>query len=202
MIKINNKNQVSTTEEVYENRARYFLILLYEDTSSYNFKDVMFDLKGNFKYYAYIKHIPEKDEKKEHIHFFLAVDNARTISSLSKRIGVPAQFIQRVKGIRASCRYLTHRDNDDKIQYDLTDVKVSPAFSRQFYGAYDDLKTEQDVIEDIYNYIDVISETNNIQECIKQLILFVNNSYYDRIYKRYRTEFMDYLRSKIVSSHI
>lgn len=185
------------SEEIDEKRYRNFMILLYEDTASYVFNDVLFDLKGSFKNYAYIKHLPEENEKKEHYHFILALDNPRTITSLSKRVGVPENFIQPVKSLRASCRYLTHQDNDDKTKYYLTDVKVSNSFSRKFFASFDDLQTEEDVIDDIYNYIDVISDANKFSECIKMLIKFVNQNAYDTIYKRYRVEFTEYLRSKI-----
>lgn len=185
------------SEEIDEKRSRNFMILLYEDTASYVFNDVLFDLKGSFKNYAYIKHLPEENEKKEHYHFILALDNPRTITSLSKRVGVPENFIQPVKSLRASCRYLTHQDNDDKTKYYLTDVKVSNSFSRKFFASFDDLQTEEDVIDDIYNYIDVISDTNKFSECIKMLIKFVNQNAYDTIYKRYRVEFTEYLRSKL-----
>ncbi len=185
------------SEEIDEKRYRNFMILLYEDTASYVFNDVLFDLKGSFKNYAYIKHLPEENEKKEHYHFILALDNPRTITSLSKRVGVPENFIQPVKSLRASCRYLTHQDNDDKTKYYLTAVKVSNSFSRKFFASFDDLQTEEDVIDDIYNYIDVISDTNKFSECIKMLIKFVNQNAYDTIYKRYRVEFTEYLRSKL-----
>lgn len=185
------------SEEIDEKRYRNFMILLYEDTASYVFNDVLFDLKGSFKNYAYIKHLPEENEKKDHYHFILALDNPRTITSLSKRVGVPENFIQPVKSLRASCRYLTHQDNDDKTKYYLTDVKVSNSFSRKFFASFDDLQTEEDVIDDIYNYIDVISDTNKFSECIKMLIKFVNQNAYDTIYKRYRVEFTEYLRSKL-----
>lgn len=192
------KNIDTLSEEIDEKRYRNFNILLYEDSESYNFEDVLFDLKGSFKNYAYIKHQPEETEKKAHYHFILCLDNTRTIKSIANRVGVPFNHMQPIRSLRASCRYLIHIDNDDKIQYDLTDVKVSKAFSRRFFGAFDDLKTEQDIIDDIYNFIDCISY-DNFHNCIRQLIMFVNNSGYDTIYKRYRYEFTDYLKVKCAS---
>lgn len=188
------------TEEIDEKRYRNFIILLYEDSTSYNFEEVLFDLKGSFKNYAYIKHKPETSEKKEHYHFILSLDNARTISSLAKRVGVAPNYFQPIKSLRASCRYLTHIDTEDKNKYNLSDVVVSNSFMRKFYGAYDDLKTEGDVIDDIYNYVEYItSTTGNVQEAIKELIMFVNKNNYDTIYKRYRVEFLEYLKSIILN---
>lgn len=189
----------TSSEEIDEKRYRHFMILLYEDTETYNFNDVLFDLKGSFKNYAYIKHLPEDNEKKEHIHFILSLDNTRTISSLSKRVGVPENYFQPIKSLRASCRYLTHQDNEEKRHYDLTDVIVSKSFARKFYASFDDLKTEEDVIEDIYLYIDSLCNLN-YREAIKSLIVFVNSQAYDTIYKRYRYEFQDYLRDSIADN--
>ena len=188
------------TEEIDEKRYRNFIILLYEDSTSYNFEEVLFDLKGSFKNYAYIKHKPETSEKKEHYHFILSLDNARTISSLAKRVGVAPNYFQPIKSLRASCRYLTHIDTEEKNKYNLSDVVVSNSFMRKFYGAYDDLKTEGDVIDDIYNYVEYItSTTGNVQEAIKELIMFVNKNNYDTIYKRYRVEFLEYVKSIILN---
>lgn len=185
------------TEEIDEKRYRNFMILLYEDSTSYNFEEVLFDLKGSFKNYAYIKHLPEEKEKKEHYHFILSLDNARTISSIAKRVGIAPNYFQAIKSLRASCRYLTHIDTEEKNKYNISDVIVSNSFMRKFYGAYDDLKTEGDVIDDIYNYLDYLinsSDFPKFQDKVKDLIIFVNKNNYDTIYKRYRIEFMDYLK--------
>ena len=194
-------NKIETlSEEIDEKRYRHFMILLYEDSEIYDYYNVMFDLKGSFKNYAFIDHRPEDDEKKVHTHFILSLDNPRSIDSLSKRVGIPKNYIQSIKSLRASCRYLTHIDDDDKITYDLTDVKVSSSFSRKFFGAYDDLKTEEDVIDDIYLFIDCLSDVQ-YRDAIKQLIKFVNSQAYDTIYKRYRYEFQDYLKDIVMKQN-
>lgn len=193
-----NDKLITTSEEIDEKRYRNFMIMLYEDSTSYNYNDVLFDLKGSFKNYAYIKHMPETDEKKEHTHFILSLDNTRTISSIAKRVGVAPNYFQPIKSLRASCRYLIHLDTDEKTKYNLSDVIVSNSFMRKFYGAFDDLKTEGDVIDDIYNYIDYLigsGEFPKFQDKVKELIMFVNKNNYDTLYKRYRIEFMDYLKS-------
>lgn len=190
------KKNNTNSEEIDEKRYRNFMFILYEDTDSYNFKDILFDLKGSFKNYAYIKHKPEDNEKKEHYHFILSLDNTRTIQSIANRVGIPLNHIQPVRSLRASCRYLPHQDNDDKIKYELTDVVVSKSFSRKFFGSFDDLKTEQDIIDDIYNYIDCLPVVN-FHTGIRKLIMFVNNQCYDTIYKRYRLEFQDYFKSRL-----
>lgn len=188
------------SEEIDEKRFRHFMLLLYKDSTIYNFDDLLFDLKGSFKNYAFITHQPESNEKKEHVHFILSLDNPRSIDSLSKRLGLPSNYIQSIKSLRASCRYLIHLDDDTKKSYELADVKVSSSFSRKFYASFDDLKTEQDIIDDIYLFIDSL-ENYQFRDAVKQLILFVNSQSYDTIYKRYRIEFMDYLRDILSSNY-
>lgn len=51
------------SEEIDEKRFRHFMLLLYKDTTSYNYDDLLFDLKGSFKNYAYLEHEPETNEK-------------------------------------------------------------------------------------------------------------------------------------------
>lgn len=188
------------SEEIDEKRFRHFMLLFYDESKFYNFDDLLFDLKGSFKNYAYIKHLPESNEKQSHYHFILSLDNPRSINSLSKRIGLPPNYIEPIKSLRSSCRYLIHIDHDEKKQYELSDVKVSQSFSRKFYSSFDDLKTEEDVIDDIYLFIDSL-ENYQFRDAVKQLILFVNSQSYDTIYKRYRIEFMDYLRDILSSNN-
>ena len=68
--------------------------------------------------------------------------------------------------------------------------------TRKFFESFDDLKTEEDVIEDIYLYIDSL-DSLTYRDAVKSLIVFVNSQAYDTIYKRYRYEFQDYLKDAI-----
>lgn len=188
-VKIDN----TTSEEVVESKYRNFMLLLYPDTTSYNYNEVLSDIVGSFKKTAYILHQPEKEESKRHNHLILFLDNPRSLTGLASRLGIPVNHIKVCRSKRQACRYLTHRDNPEKIQYDLTDCFVSRAMSREFYGAYDDLKTEEDVIEDIYCFIDSLKGLP-FRLALKNLVVYVNNCFYDTLYKRFRPEFTDYLR--------
>ena len=127
-------------EQKVKDRFRLFHIVLYEDTNSYNFEEVLRNLKSYNKW-AYIKHMPEKEESKEHYHFVVKLDNACTIQSLSKKTGVPEYHIQNVRNERSILRYLIHKDDEDKIQYDKKQVKVSSSYDRFFNKAFNDIET-------------------------------------------------------------
>lgn len=180
-------------EEIIDNkRYRNWMILFYDESDHYKKDDLIFNLHG-FKYYAYIKHKPETDEKSEHYHGIIHLDTATTQTALSKRLGLPANYISYVKNFRAGCRYLTHIDYPDKIQYTLDDVTCSGLFQRKFYKQFEDVKTEEEMIQDIYSWIDNFHyESYHLK--LKYLIMYVNMSCYDTIFKRYRFEFIDYLK--------
>lgn len=148
-----NEIKLTNDEEIISNdRYRHFVAILYEDSDIYSFEDVMFNLRG-FKYYAYIKHLPESNETKEHYHVYISVDSATTIKAIANRLGIPSNYIQYVKSVRSSIRYLTHIDYPEKIPYSIDDVHVSKLFERKFMKQFEDIKTETEIIEDIYNWI-------------------------------------------------
>ena len=184
------------TEKIIEdNRYRNFMVLFYDESKHYEFDDVIFNLHS-FKYYAYIKHQPESDEKLIHYHAFIHLDSACTESALANRLGIPVDKVQYVKNVRGGVRYLTHIDYPDKIQYDLNDVKVSGLFKRKFLKNFEDVKTEEEIIQDIYFWIDNCHFDTYIEK-VKYLIMFINLNCYDSVYKRYRPEFIDYLKMNL-----
>lgn len=184
------KKNDTTSEEVIEPRYRHFMFLLYPEDDNYN--DILNDIKGSFKNWAYITHKPESEEKKEHTHLILSLDNTRTIESICKRLEIPTRLCQRVRGLRGACRYLVHKDNEDKIQYDLNDVIVSKSFSSKFFGAFDDLESESDMLSNIYQFI-------NDHKCCSPIELevmlthFVCSTNYNKVFKRYYPTLVKYI---------
>lgn len=180
-------------EEQKPKNYRHWLILLYDDTTSYDFKEVLRICKSQ-KNWAYIKHQPEENEKKPHYHVILSFENARSKKSLSNKLGVPENYIDEIKSFRTMCRYLIHKDDEDKFQYSLDQVKVSKCFEREYLKQFDDLESEEDIINNIYIFIGSLSGWV-YSEALRALIQYINIHCYDRIYKRYRFEFQDYLKT-------
>lgn len=183
------KNDTSS-EEVIEKRYRHFIMILYPEWD--NFKDILQDIKGSFKNYAYIKHQPEEEEKKEHIHLILSLDNPRTIDSLSKRLGVPSNLIQNVKSLRGSCRYLVHRDNEEKFQYNIDSVIVSKSFQSTYLKSFDDLLSDDEILENIYEFIRELKNENPIQIEL-DLTKFVCANAYEQVFRRYYNTIVKYI---------
>lgn len=187
-----NKKIDTSSEEIIDKKYRNWTILLYKDTKDYNYDDVLFYIKGNFKNYAYIEHQPEREEKKLHTHVIIALDNACTLSSLSKKVGVPSRFIKNITTLRGSCRYLTHIDYPEKTQYDLVDVTVSNSFKQRYFKSFDDLETDADMLSNIYSFIDDYKDLSPIELEI-ELSKFVCSQSYNRIFKSYYNTIIKYL---------
>lgn len=182
-------------EEKLPKKYRCFTLVVYDESKHYKLEDILFALKG-FKYWAYIKHQPEEEEKVPHYHILIKLENATTIESISKKTGVPTHKIQYVRNVRAMCRYMIHFDEDNKIKYDISEVHISKLWERKFLKNFEDLKSEEEIIQDIYFFIDN-NHCDSYHEKLKYLIQFVNINCYDTIYKRYRFEFLDYLKSNL-----
>ena len=180
----------TSSEEVEDKKYRNFMLLLYPEWS--NFKEILQDIKGSFKNYAYIKQMPEEDEKKEHVHVIISLDNPRTENSLAKRLEIDPRFVRRIKSLRGSCRYLIHLDNEEKFQYSLDQVFVSKSFKSTYYKAFDDLLSDEEVLESIYSFIDDHKSVG----CMKleiELTKFVCSNAYERIFKRYYSTIVKYI---------
>lgn len=179
-------------EEQNPKKFRNWLILLYEDTTSYNFEDVIRIIKSQKKW-AYIKHFPESNEKKEHFHVILSFENATKKDTLSRKLGIPSNYIDEIKSMRTICRYLIHKDDEEKYQYNLDQVKVSKLFEKEYKKQFDDILTDDEIIDKIYCFIDSISEMT-FSEGLRLLVQYVNSNCFERVYKRFRYEFNDYLK--------
>lgn len=193
------KEIISTVEEEelseeLEHRYRVYSFILYSDTTSYNFDDCVRQLKS-LGQWAMIKHNPEKEEKKEHYHFILHMKNGKKKDRIHELTGVPLPHFKNVRSERMMLRYLIHLDDPDKTQYNLSDVDTSPTYWRTFRKALDDMESEEQVINNIYQFINHLANTNqNRHSMIYDLIQYVNSNCYDTIYKRYRNEFLSYLQ--------
>lgn len=185
-----NVNSITSSEEISEKRYRNFMILLYPEWGSY--ADVLQDIKGSFKNYAYIKHMPEELEKKEHVHLLLSLDNPRSIESLSKRLQIDKRFIQSVKSLRASCRYLIHMDNEEKFQYALDQVIISKSFHNTFFKSFDDLLSDDEVLESIFAFLDSHKGLNAIILEV-ELTKYVCSNGFERVFKRYYNTITKYI---------
>ena len=84
----------------------------------------------NLKDWCIITHdkdlLPSGEPKPPHFHCVLTFSNAKTIKSIADCIGVPMQFVSKIKTTTKSAKlYLVHRNNPEKYQYNPDEVKAS-----------------------------------------------------------------------------
>lgn len=109
----------------YRIRNRYFSAILYEEDVNFKkYKDYI--IKHYFEV-TYIKHdrdITEDGEiKKEHYHFLFKVgENARTLKSIAKEIGIAENYLQGCNK-KPMLEYLIHMNNPEKTQYKIEEVQ-------------------------------------------------------------------------------
>ena len=52
-------------------------MVLYKDSTSYDYKKIINYIEKNYKYYAYIEHKPDSEDGKKHTHVLMHFDNKR-----------------------------------------------------------------------------------------------------------------------------
>lgn len=102
---------------------RKFMIMLYEDSESYVFDEVITKIQEYAPEWAYILHdrdVDENDElKKPHYHVCIRFPTARTRKTVANVIGIEPNYIERWDSFRKACRYLMHADDEDKTPYGM-----------------------------------------------------------------------------------
>lgn len=202
-----------------KDRYRLFELMFYPDSSSYDFDEVLRNLKS-YKKWAYIYHDNDiyteedykkykkknnkepiwkiGDIKKKHIHFILNLDNACSKSALSKKIGLPLNFIENIRNERSCVRYLIHLNEDDKFQYDFKNIIYSGPYERYLKKCFEELESDDQIINNIFQTASsLVESSHNYADILFKLIQYVNKNCYDTIYKRYRYEVQEFIKMNI-----
>lgn len=130
-------------------RSRKFSILIYPEWENYN---EIIETIEKFDQYVYIKHIGESEEKKEHLHCYIKFKNARYNTALANLLGIECRFVKKIENERDFIRYLLHKDNSEKRQYQFKDLKFSESIGDIVHKAYIEIKSDYDV-EILIDYI-------------------------------------------------
>lgn len=85
---------------------------------------------GTIRAYYKILHKPDTEDKVEHVHFLIEFWDARTLSSVNKRIKKFCDvwrdgLLEINSDLREYARYLIHKDELDKIHYSPTEVDTN-----------------------------------------------------------------------------
>lgn len=151
-------------------KSKYFCALLYPDSSTYDADKVIKALAEEHLTFA-VSPVHDRDVdddgsfKKGHYHLLLAYTSATTLSNIRgwfKACGLPESDLHSVRVCASGVgyyRYLTHKDNPEKVQYDDNDIRV--------FNDSDDLfkkfsKTASEKIDDLIRIFEIVDELKSI----------------------------------------
>lgn len=108
-------------------RYRNYACMVYPDSAPENWVDILKDSHIPI----FISPLHEKDidplgqPKKPHYHVMVMYDGVQTLDQVREFLnGIAANnFVEIVKSLRGYARYLIHKDNPEKVQYDAEQVQ-------------------------------------------------------------------------------
>ena len=151
-------------------KSKYFCSILYPDSTSYDVDKLIKALAEEHLTFA-VSPIHDRDVeddgtiKKRHYHLLLAYSSATTLNNIRswfKLCGLPESDLHSVRVCASGVgyfRYLTHKDNPEKAQYDVNDIRL--------YNDSDELfkkfsKTASEKIDDLVRIFQIVDELNTI----------------------------------------
>lgn len=154
------KKRLITTTGTRGN-VRYITIT---DNQQEHWDDIINIAKSQYTWYAYIYH--DKDETDKHLHI-LCYDKGGT--SLKGHCGrfegvIPSHFVCKVYNPRAMARYLIHKDNSDKFQYNPDEVITSS--KDKYYNFL--LDENKDVVTEYSDYLSLITGKITLTEFLEK----------------------------------
>lgn len=82
---------------------------------------------NNYQKYAYIKHdndiLDTGELKKEHYHIIISFNNYRWRNAIAEELNITPNYLEKIRNLENSLKYLIHFNNSDKYQYDVEDVQ-------------------------------------------------------------------------------
>lgn len=150
-------------------KTRNIEFILYEQNEVYN--AIRICNENNFCY-AYILHNKDLKEdltdfKKEHWHFQVYYEYQKELTTWSDLFGIPLPRTQKISNKKSAIRYLIHADNNEKFQYDITNIVANFDFINYFDKLIND---ESNEIEIIFSYIDNFKRHIGTKELINYIL--------------------------------
>lgn len=151
-------------------KSKYFCCMLYPDSATYDVDTIIKALAEEHLTFA-VSPIHDRDveddgrPKKPHYHLLLAYSSATTLNNIRGWVnacGLPECELHSVRVCASGVgyyRYLTHKDNPEKAQYDDKDIRVFNDFDEVFKKFSN---TESDKIDKLVHIFQLVDELNTI----------------------------------------
>lgn len=151
-------------------KSKYFCAVLYPDSSSYDTDKLIKALAEEHLTFA-VSPIHNRDieedgsRKKAHFHLLLAYASATTLSNIRgwfNACGMPESDLHSVRVCASGVgyyRYLSHKDNPEKAQYNERDIRVFND-SDELFKKFS--KSASDKIDDLVRIFQIVDELDTI----------------------------------------
>ena len=162
-------------------KSKYFCAVLYPDSSTYDTNNVIKSLASEHLTFA-VSPIHDRDledngiPKKAHYHLLLSYSSATTLNNIRgwfKACGMPETDLHSVLVCASGVgyyRYLTHKDNPEKAQYNENDIRVFNDFDELFKKFS---KTAVDKIDDLVRIFQIVDELGTVSfHSLVQYLMF------------------------------
>lgn len=144
----------------------------------------------NYAYILHDKDITDDGEiKKEHIHVVVKFDNARELKALASELNIEPNMIKFMNSIKYSIRYLTHKDQKNKAQYNFEQIKTNMVDIKKYF------KEESTEVEDMKKILEFIFSIDRYLYLCEVLEYVLSENIY-ATYRRSGTQII-----KIIEEH-
>lgn len=188
-----------------DKRFRSFTGIIYPDSTSYKYNDIILMALEYFDEFGYIQHDKDIKEdgtiKKNHIHWVGRLKNPRTIKTIANKFGLNDNDIEPVKSFKACVRYLVHFDDTDKYQYDLSDIQGNIQDIMQYFTTMEEVEVAKKMLEmrdggyswrDVFYEMCKLGQFNGFKRNY-QLISFIREEY-----KLYTSDSLEYYKRNVL----
>jgi hypothetical protein len=151
-------------------KSKYFCAMLYPDSQTYDVEQVIKALAQEHLTFA-VSPIHNRDveedgsPKKGHYHILLAYSSATTLNNIRgwfRACGMPDSDMHSIRVCASGVgyyRYLTHKDNPEKAQYDVKDLRIFNDFDGIFKNFEN---SDSDKIDKRVRIFQIVDELNTI----------------------------------------
>lgn len=151
-------------------KSKYFCVMLYPDSKTYDVDKIIKALSQEHLTFA-VSPLHDRDVEddgsliKGHYHVLLAYSSATTLHNIRawfNACGMPESDLHSVRVCASGVgyyRYLTHKDNPEKAQYNDSDIRVFNDAGELFKKFS---KTASDKIDDLVRIFQIVDELDTI----------------------------------------
>ena len=163
------------------NKSKYFCAILYPESTTYDTEKVIKALAMEHLTFA-VSPLHDKDLaddgslKKGHFHLLLSYPSATTLKNIRgwfNACGLPESDLHSVRVCASGVgyyRYLTHKDNPEKSQYDDNDIRIFNDPDELFKKFSKTVSDKTDDLIRIFNIVDEL-DTISFHSLVKYLML-------------------------------